>query len=418
MSYLYRPFGLFFLLLVSLLGLQLVLRKPLCIESSVVYKIDKISTAGTESIYSCSQFKSVSYSLYFSDNLEGLQARLRAFEHLMTRLNLQGKFVIVIDEINKDQASELVNGVRIGSKLLESGRLLEKFLLTKGLKNKTNIVDPIFLEAVSDFFINDADYRNLISEAWAKSFRELSLIEKLNVSKTIYGRLSGLRTAEEKTAIQFLEKLTLSTKMNMAFRNKLTELGYLDERELAGTHFDFVIEDRDGVFSLSELAMLAKEFRTVRSAIKTPQGLFLLPSLLKVQGIATDSLTARHRLIFGSQAGITSDTAAYFENTESLIMIGQGKLTEINFRPLFIGNATDFLSGNKGLEFIQIHLPSYKLVYKDLGSVASYFDLVRSRDFSEKVHKILGWSRTEWLKDLAAYKPIANYDMIQFFRLN
>lgn len=418
MSYLYRPFGLFFLLLVTLLGLQLVLRKPLCIESSIVYKIDKVGATGAETIYGCSQFKETLYSSYFSDKLAGLQARFEVLELQMARLNLTPRFVIEIDDVNKSQATELMNGVRIGSDLLESGRLLEKFLLKKSLKNKTNISDSIFLETVSDFLIDGAGYHNLISEAWAESFGELNFFEKLKVSRTIYRQLAGLHSADEKTAVQLLNSLTGSTKMEMVFGKKLTELGYLDEKVLAEIQFDFIIENLNAEHSLSELAALAKEFKLVRSAVKTPQGLFLLPSLLKIKSPARDGLTARHRLIFGDQNGVNVRPDAFIKNTESLVLIRPGQSTAVKFRTLYSGTVGEFLSQNKGLEFIQFHLPSYRLVYKNLGSISNYFDFVRSRDYSEKAHRLLGWSRTEWLTDLAAFRPNANYDMIQYFRVN
>lgn len=418
MSYLYRPFGLFFLLVVTLLGLQLVLRKPLCIESTIVYKIDKVGVSGTETIYGCSQARETSYSSYFSENLSGIQARIRALELQMARLNLAPRFIVEIDDVNKGWTTELMNGVRIGSDLLESGNVLEKLLLKKGLSNKTNISDPIFLETVSDFLINSGEHHNLISEAWAESFGELSFTEKLQVSKTIYRRLAGLHSAEEKTTIQLLNSLTDSAKMKMVFGKKLIELGYLDENALADIQFDFIIENPNPEKTLSQLALLAKEFKSVRSAVKTREGLFLLPSLLKVKNPGTGGLTARHRLIFGSQIGVNVRPAAYIKNTESLILIRADQSSAVNFRALYAGTLGEFLRQNKGLEFIQFHLPSYGLVYKNLGIIANYFDFVRSRDYSEKAHKLLGWSRTEWLTDLAAFKPIANYDMIQYFRVN
>ena len=418
MSYLYRPFGLFFLLLMTLLGLQLVLRKPLCIDSSIVYKIDKISLSGAETIYSCSQFKGASYSAYFSDKLAGLQHRFEVLELQMARLNLKSKFVIEIDEVDKNRATELMNGVRIGSDLLESGPLLEKLLLKKSLKNKTSISDSIFLETVSDFLIAGTGYNNLISEAWAGSFEELSFLEKLQVSRTIYEQLARLHVADEMTAVQLLNSLSQSKKMEKVFGQKLTELGYLDEQALADSHFDFVIENLNSEHSLGELVLLAKEFKSLRSAVKTPQGLFLLPSLLKVQSLAVSGLTARLRLIFDDESGVNVEPAAFFKNTESLVLIRTSLVSSVNFRSLYSGTVGEFLRQNKGLEFIQFHLPSYRLVYKNLGNIANYFDFVRSHDFSERAHRLLGWSRTEWLTDLAAYKPIANYDMIQYFRVN
>ena len=99
MSYLYRPFGLFFLFLMILLAFQVVLKKPLCIESSIVYKIDRISNENTESIYNCKQWKSVAFSPYFFESIDSLQTQISKAEMLLRALGISNQIVIVIDEL-------------------------------------------------------------------------------------------------------------------------------------------------------------------------------------------------------------------------------------------------------------------------------------------------------------------------------
>ena len=144
MGYIHRPFGLIFLILMITMGLQVALKKPLCIDSNVVYKIDKIDTEKTETIYSCNQFKKVSFSGFFYENLNNLQARLVKIEMLLNQLEIFDKFVVVIDNVNKTQSRELINGVQIGADQLDTNQL-EKMLLQLSLKNKLNITDTIFL---------------------------------------------------------------------------------------------------------------------------------------------------------------------------------------------------------------------------------------------------------------------------------
>ena len=147
------------------MGVHVALKKPLCINSSLVNKIDKLGTQNTETIYSCSQYKKVTFSNYFYDYLPILEERFKHLEVALAQLGVEDKFTIVIDDIRKDQVLELVNGVQVGSNLLET-KLLEKTLIQLSLKNKLNIRDEIFLQSLSDFIINDGGYQNLISRAW------------------------------------------------------------------------------------------------------------------------------------------------------------------------------------------------------------------------------------------------------------
>lgn len=421
MSYLYRPFGLLFMLLMIVLGLQVTLRSPLCIESNVVYKIDKIGVNNAESIYSCSQFKRVFFSGYFFENLNNLQSRVSKLELLMNELGMANKFIIVIDDVNKKQIHELINGVQIGTELM-AGNQLEKLLLMKSLKNKTNITDLVFLETISDFLIGDSNYQNLISEAWGEMFMELKFLEKLKISKLIIRQLRQITAADGLGAAERL-RLLLSSSFNQnaatLFGNKLRELGYYTENELSELRLDIIIEGNRPEKSLNNLTMLAKKFKNLKTAVKNSQGLYLLPSNLKIPAALENRISVRHRIIFNTQNKAKFVMARYLDNTESLVLINSDSSSaNIDMTPLYAAGIGDFLSRNKRLEFIQFHLPSYRLIYKNLSRIANYFDFVRNKNNSEKEHKILGWGRTEWLTDLRAYRPIANYDVIQYFRIN
>ena len=145
MSYLRRPFGVIFLILMLVMGLQIGLKKPLCIDSNIVYKINNIKADITETIYSCNQFKKVPFSIYLYENLNSLEARLYRLEAVLTQLSINDKYQIAIDNINKTQLSELNNGIQIGIDLLATDRL-ERALLQLTLKNKLNTSNIIFLE--------------------------------------------------------------------------------------------------------------------------------------------------------------------------------------------------------------------------------------------------------------------------------
>lgn len=73
-SYIYVFFGL------VILGTLFFTQKPLCINSKVVERIDRVSDSGTETVWRCSLQKNVSYSPWFAAQLPALTARIQKME--------------------------------------------------------------------------------------------------------------------------------------------------------------------------------------------------------------------------------------------------------------------------------------------------------------------------------------------------
>ena len=420
MDYFYRPFGLFFLLLMILLGIQLGLKKPICIESSVVYKIDKIGAHDTESIYNCSQLKIVPFSIFFFREIEAIQTHIFRAEAAMRSVGISNSMYIVIDEVNKDIFQELTNGVQIGVNLLD-GVQLEKLLIIQGIKNLIQAEDRIFAETLSDFLLNDSGYQNLVSRAWGESFKDLNLIEKLVSFKATIQHISAIQLKGDYTSIErlkFLIPVGSGSKLSALFDKHLSELGYYSDRQLETLRLDFIIEDPVGAISLKNLIQVSKEFGSLKTAIRNTQGLFLLPSLVKVPKVLEQKMASHQRLVFRSGIEKETEIASYLHTTDCLIFINAKGGVSLDIRSLYLGGVSAFLSQNKDLEFVQIHLPSYEIIYKNLSSISNYFDFVKNRKNSAKALKMLGWGQSEWLTDLRAFKPIANYDVIQYFRVN
>jgi|GEM_PF-6032206 len=424
MAYLQRPLGLIFLILMLIMGAQVALKKPLCINSRLVYKIDRISAQQTETIYSCNQYKKVEFSNYFYENLTALQAQLDQLEVISLQLNITGKMNIVIDEINKNQTAELLNGVKIGSDLLATPHL-QKMLIQLSLKNKLNIQDQIFLQSFTDFLIADGRYQNLISEAWGQSFKEFNFFTKRKFTKFIIQNFLKNHSFFVDSGRDTLSKLitllaTLApTELQGNFNKNLNKLGYYSEAELVQNKFDIVIEFTDNKNIVDDFVFLAKNNPHLRIAIKSTDGMYLLPSNLKVPPVLENSIFTQYRLVLKDSNNNKTPITQYLNNTESLILIhNENRTKKINFQPLFAFGIRDFLFQNKQIDFVQVHLPSYMLKYKDLSKIESFFEFVKIKNLSKSEHKALGWRQNMWLKDLRAFRPIANYEAIQYFRVN
>lgn len=462
LGYLYRPLGIFFLLLMIIMGIQVAVKKPLCINSNTVYKIDKIRERSTETIYSCRQLKEASFSNFFYEHVKDLEARFISLEVVLGQLdllNIKGGFTVIIDDLNKNQTQELGNGIQISIDLL-STKQLEKVLLQLSIKNKlknkvninanhVNIPDDIFLQTLSDFFIADGTYQNLVSQAWGETFKELNFFEKKRLTQDLMQNISPSnklfavtnpvlnswndQSVNQPTnrSISLLKALASTLASPTALDNfdkNLKKLGFYTFNELAESKLDIIIQDTmaDNI----ELISLAKKHTNLKIAVHNASGVFLLPSFLKIPEALEHKIFTRYRFIFANKLNI----AHYIDNTESLILLRPvenllKKPHKLDLKSLFLSKISfgansgigsrvgAFLSQNKQMDFIQIHLPSYRLKSKDLDLITNYFEFVGLKTLSKIEHKTLGWTRTEWLKDLQAFKPIANYEVIQYFRV-
>lgn len=421
MGYLQRPFGLFFLLLMLTMALQVALKKPLCIDSSIVYNINNIESERTETIYSCDQFKVVSFSSYFYENLNSLEAHLIKLEAVFSSLGITNKFTITLDNHSGLPPRETPYGIQIGKDLLATDQL-EKALLQVSLKNRLKSSDIVFLQTLADFLMGDSRYQNLVSQALGQAFTEINVFEKQKIRRRIISRLRLYPDNDERNAIEKLKELFSSAQnplLTARFIKNLNKSGFYDESELKYLKLDIIIDDSTSTDFDSKLTELAKNNPNIKVAFKNTDGLFLLPSHLKIPRTLEKKILTKYRLVFGGKKQNRTVVNDCFNNSDSLILIHYDKeLKELNLGSLFSSSVNEFLSKNKEISFVQIHLPSYRLIYKDLGSITNYFDFVRAKSFSRSEYRAMGWRHTEWLKDLKAYRPIANIDVIQYFRVN
>jgi hypothetical protein len=140
-------------LCVLTLSMVYLSRRPLCIDSKIVERIDR----GSESVFQCSQNHHVPFSIYFNEYLPRIEARVQQVESFLNRIapmNSRLRLVIVTDK----PASFLIkdNTIYIGEAMLEARGHLEKALLKKWYReNSVNLFayEGLFEEVFTDFSI-------------------------------------------------------------------------------------------------------------------------------------------------------------------------------------------------------------------------------------------------------------------------
>ncbi len=144
-------------LFVVLMGLMISIKRPQCIDSRVVEKIDIIQYDRTESLYKCSSFKKVVYSRYFDLNIDQLESRIEGMSVFLRSIdNFERPITIRINELQPVAFKIQDHELEIGSQLLASEGHLEhgilKIWLSERLKTELNS-QKLFIEVAADFLL-------------------------------------------------------------------------------------------------------------------------------------------------------------------------------------------------------------------------------------------------------------------------
>jgi hypothetical protein len=89
---------------------------------------------------------------------------------------------------------------------------------------------------------------------------------------------------------------------------------------------------------------------------------------------------------------------------------------KISFKRFLAEGAEGFGAENKGIAFVQFHLPSLLMKKTELQSVANVFDFIQKRDPDSASFRSLGWREIHWNEQASAYQPRAFVDAIEWFR--
>lgn len=136
---------------VLILGMVYVSRKPVCIASRVVERIDR----GSESVYKCSLRRHIPFSSYFNTKLSDIQARVQEIESFTERIEpFKSSVVIEVVPDKPNYFSVKGNTITMGEALLNTRGHLEKALLKVWYRESARNLfayENLFEEVYTDF---------------------------------------------------------------------------------------------------------------------------------------------------------------------------------------------------------------------------------------------------------------------------
>ncbi|MBV2168302.1 MAG: hypothetical protein KUL82_06305 [Bdellovibrio sp.] len=501
--------------LLSLMVLQMT-KRPLCIDSKVVERIDRLSGAGTETVYRCALNKSTPYSQFFSERVKDLSFRLQQIERLLESSEpFYRKLQITILDDRPYLFRVQGHHIYIGKSLLEAPGHLEKALAKVWYRERNEALfaqQVLMEEVITDFLIHlqsgdldlgdpnthiktalrkvkwpyvlksvaaycdspwkqsehfavcqnkleastlldqqvvEMSLRPLLVTSWIRSYRDLSVKERFLFVQGLPQLLrsehspslpltSGLGVAgiQDSALLKAAEAIknvnsfvATSTVMKDSeiqrlfvsnFTNELRSNGFQDA--FAEASFDVLYVSQEPLNENSKVFQqfmkIAKAQPKLQMAIRDQSGLWMLPAKYPIPLKSFGQIRANRTVVEKCGGYNFSYVIDYADITEKLLVVDHcDRNREILYSRFLTEGAEGFGAQNKGIAFIQFHLPSLLMKKTDLEQVSNVFEFIQKRDVESPSFKSLGWREVHWSEQANAYQPKAFVDAIEWFRV-
>lgn len=456
-------FGLLILVIIF------VTRKPICIDSKIVEKIDRVQGEHHEEVYRCDMNKTVRFSTYWYRSSKSLSARLYTLEMVLDRLGLittKAPRIVVLTNSHNVIYTQNSN-LFISEDLFNEKNWLEKEIIQYWLREKNGnlfsqnplvvqaLVENILIVSAGPFSRKDTgahlslvnnyiwpqalrvsssdcrylkkfstaisfclsqdlkpqvqDIKPYFIKSWMDSFQNLKVSEQLPF----------LRAVSELSP-ESVQKTTYGTRFLMALASRLEKYGV--DQTVESPEFDFVYAldqnlESDGALKKS-IQEFSQKFENLRIAVMDKEKVLLLPSGILLSKKLLKSWNTRH-LVFQSCLPMNfSQISSFAEVTEKLLLIRSCDQNENHFvQKYYQAGVSGFASQDLSSAFVHFHLPSLALKAGELNSSKDIFELLGQNSEDSSLKQSLGWKDIQWRKDLKAFSPRAYVDAIDLFRL-
>lgn len=489
-------------------------KRPLCIDSRVVERVDRLAPRGTETVFRCAVNRATPYNTYFAENLRSLNTRIAAIERLLESMEPFYRRVQVTILPDRPYAFRVQgHQVFIGEKLFEAPGHLEKALAKIWFRERNQTLfaqQELMEEVLTDFLvfleqgdldIGDPDtltttavrkvrwpyviksveaycdspwklsehfaacrqkeesasalgnivvetsLRPLLVHSWVQAYLSLSGAERFQFINNIPlflrsehteplpmitglagvgGQTSLLKAAESIRNISAFISTSKTLKESAAHRvfvanmtNELQRNGF--QEAFAEATFDLLYVSKqklgNGDLILKHLQELAKENGKIQMAVRDGEHLWMLPSKYPIPLKSFGQIKATRTVVEKCGGYNFSYVMDYADLTEKLLVVDHCDLKKpIVFGKYLKEGAEGFGTENKGVAFVQFHLPSLLMKKAELESVANVFDFIQKRDVDSPSFRSLGWREVHWSEQANAYQPHGHVDAIEWFR--
>ncbi|MGE5086923.1 MAG: hypothetical protein ACM3MG_11525 [Bacillota bacterium] len=485
-------------------------KRPLCIDSKVVEKIDRTSGRQENFVYRCALNKETPYSTYFGDHVRELNTRIERIERILGSIEpFYAKVQVTILEDHPYLFKIQNHRLYIGQKLLEAPGHLEKGLAKIWYRERINTLfaqQDLMEEVITDFILylenGDLDIgdpkthiatalhkvkwpfviksakaycespwkrsehfllcdgsaeevaslddqviamslRPLLVTSWINSYKALGVRDRFgfahnlaaflrsehNTALSSIGSFSPTILGKAAEAVKNVSLFVASTGMIKDspthrifvsnFTNELRGNGFQDA--FAEASFDVLYVSQT---SISRDSKVFKDFlneansqANMQIALRDDKYLWMLPSKFPIPLSSFGQIKANRTIVEKCGGYNFSYVIDYAEITEKLLVVDHcDPKKEVHYSQYLTAGAEGFGIQNKGVAFVQFHLPSLLMKKAELASVVSVQEFIQKRDLENPSFRSLGWQEVRWNPQAAAYQPKAYVDAIEWFR--
>ncbi|MNJ91334.1 hypothetical protein D3C87_89850 [compost metagenome] len=490
-------------------------RRPLCIESKVVEKMDRLTSQGSEAVYRCALNKETPFSSYFNSQSKDLSTRIQRAERLLESIEpFYRKVHVTIFQDRPYMFKVQGHQIYIGESLLDAPGHLEKAIAKVWYRERRDaffVNEELMEEIFTDFtvFLQEGDLdigdpgthiktalhrakwpyviksvqaycespwkmsehyalcrnleeardelstkvvelslRPLILSSWVAAYKDLSLKEKMafvgNMARLLKTEhnpelpivpvtsLVGVGGSPLVSAAEAVKNINLFVSTSQMQKNseahRLFVVGISKELRKVGFQDAFAEASFDVLYVSSEVLTesspivqhfmkLAKNKPDVHIALRDRQNIWMLPAKYPIPAKSFGQMRATRTVVEKCGGFDFNYVMGYSNFTEKLLIVENCKgKKELQFGRFLKDGAEGFGAQNKGVAFIQFHLPSLMMKRAELTHVSNVFDLIRRREVENTIFQSLGWKELKWSEQAAAYHPKAYVDAIEWFR--
>ncbi|MFS4458664.1 hypothetical protein [Bdellovibrio sp. HCB2-146] len=204
------------------------------------------------------------------------------------------------------------------------------------------------------------------------------------------------------------------------FSNELRKNGYSDAFVEASFDLLFVAHEKVNENGAAFKELLAKSQKNpqMQIALRDKENLWMLPSKYPMAIASFGQIKANKTIIEKCGGYSFSFVMDYADVTEKLLVVDRcaSQKKEVRYSEYLENGAEAFAQVNKGVAFVQFHIPSLLMKKQELETVSNVFDFIQKRDVDNPSFKGLGWQEVRWDEKASAYQPKAYVDAIEWFR--
>lgn len=490
-------------------------RRPLCVDSKIVERIDRLTGDSTETVYRCAYNRNTSLSTYFHQNIKSISTRIQMMERILEHIEpFSRKVHVTIFEDRPYLFRVQGHHIYIGQALLEAPGHLEKALAKAWYRERHGhlfVNEELMEEVLTDLllFLQEGDLnmgdpdthiktalhrakwpyvlkttpaycespwknsehyaickkplesqedlsgrvvqlslRPLLTSSWIASYKSLPLAQKNSLIKSIPQLLRGGHNPELPIvpvaqgvgrnsfplheAAEAVKNINLFVSTSHVMKNSEAHRLFITEvsRELrkigfqdvfAEAHFDLLFVSAGALnedsLILRHFMKLAKSQPQIHIALRDANNIWMLPAKYPIPVKSFGQMKAGKTIVEKCGGFDFNFVMEFAESTEKLLVVEScDQMRELQFTRYLKQGAEGFASQNKGVAFVQFHLPSLVMKKSELTHVRNVFELIQQREVESKVFQSLGWQEIKWSEQAAAYYPKAYIDAIEWFR--